>query len=383
MSGRKNVVIVGGGGFGAALARSLSQKLDPTQHTLTLINSRSYIIWYPATIRMTTTAEQELEKSCLVPYDKLLVNGLGTIKIARVIRVDARTEGKGGSVALDTGESIDYDVLLLAPGSVWPEPLDFPDGEKRAAVNHIQDWRKKFKDAQDIVVVGGGSCGIEYAGEVADFYPGKKVTIVHGPDKLLNSTYPDKFRKRIEQDVRETGVNIVFGDYMDDNTITNGFVTTRLGKKIKADLVVSILIRPDTESNTTLLFRSLLVSWNATSGDVLDAQGYIRIKSTFQLLSYPDVLSCGDACDWKEEKQVAKAMFQEPIIVANILALLAGHAPPKQYKGTMEMIIVTNGRYRGVSYFNVLWGILLGNWFTSWMKSKELVVSQARRNYGL
>ncbi|KAI0042337.1 FAD/NAD-P-binding domain-containing protein [Auriscalpium vulgare] len=376
MSSRKNVVIVGGGGFGAVNARALSQKLDPAKHTLTLINSRPYIIHYPATIRMTTTAEEELEKSILFPYDKLLVNDFGTIKIARVVRVDARTEGKGGSVALDTGESIDYDVLLLAPGSVWPEPLDFPDGKEHDKIfRHVQDWRNKFKNAQDIVIVGGGACGIEYAGEVSDFFPGKKVTIVHGSDQLINSTYPDKYRKRVEQSVRAVGVDIVFNDYLDDNTITDGFVTTRKGKKIKADLVVPARgAKPATE---------FLKSWNSTTGDVLDAHGYIRVRPTLQLLSYPDVFACGDACDWKEQKQLAKHMFQDPVIIANILALLSGKAPPKEYKGGPEFVILSNGRYRGVSYFDYLWGPVLGNWWSRLFKSKDLLVSMARGHYGL
>ena len=42
-----------------------------------------------------------------------------------------------------------------------------------------------------------------------------KVTIVHSGDHLLNDTYPDKFRRNIERRVRERGVTVLAGDYVD------------------------------------------------------------------------------------------------------------------------------------------------------------------------
>lgn len=79
---------------------------------------------------------------------------------------------------------------------------------------------------------------VEYAGEIKDFWPKKKVTIVHAADQLLNKTYPDKFRKRTEKDITARGIEVVYNDYIDDFSQT-GTVTTRNGKKINADLVVS------------------------------------------------------------------------------------------------------------------------------------------------
>lgn len=36
---------------------------------------------------------------------------------------------------------------------------------------HLTQWRNKFEDAQDIVLAGGGSVGIETAGEIKDIWP--------------------------------------------------------------------------------------------------------------------------------------------------------------------------------------------------------------------
>lgn len=59
---------------------------------------------------------------------------------------------------------------------------------------------------------------------------------------MLNDTYPTKFRKSIENKVRQRNVDIIFNDYVDsfpqDGVATD--LTTRNGKVIKgADLIVS------------------------------------------------------------------------------------------------------------------------------------------------
>ena len=37
----------------------------------------------------------------------------------------------------------------------------------------------------------------------------------------------------------------------------------------------------------------------------------------------------------------------------------------------------------GVSYFGVLWGLILGNWLTSLLKSRTLLIPMARKGMGL
>lgn len=110
--------------------------------------------------------------------------------------------------------------------------------------------------------------------------------------------------------------------------------------------------------------------------------------------------------DWQEQKQAAKAAKHAQITAANILAQVNGSDPKKNYTGQPELIIITNGKVRllfisvqlipqlsdnfltslqkyGISYMGMLWGITLGNWFSSTMKGKELMVSMTRKSYGL
>ena len=76
----------------------------------------------------------------------------------------------------------------------------------------------------------------EYAGEIKDAFPNKKVTIVHSDSQLLNSTYPNKYRKRVLKDLESRGVNVIFNDYVDD--FESSPIKTRSGRRVDGDLVV-------------------------------------------------------------------------------------------------------------------------------------------------
>ena len=157
---RKSIVVVGGGASGATITRILSSKIDANTTSLTLVTARPFALHLPAAIRMTTTAEGKLEDTVLIPYDNLLVKGNGTIKVGRVTAIEEGKEAQaGGSVILSTGERIHYDILVLAPGSEWDGPLSFPD-DRAAVLEHIRSWRRKFENANGIVLAGGGAVGI-------------------------------------------------------------------------------------------------------------------------------------------------------------------------------------------------------------------------------
>ncbi|THH12799.1 hypothetical protein EW146_g7352 [Bondarzewia mesenterica] len=364
---RKNVVVVGGGGAGAYIARALSVKLDASKYALTLVTARAYAIHLPAAIRLTTTSEGKLEDTVLIPYDKLLVDGNGDIKFAKVVKIDDHREG--GEIALSSGESLHYDVLILAPGSHWDGPLNFPDG-KEEIFKHISDWRQKIQKAKGIVLGGGGAVGIEYAGEIKDYWPKKPVTIVQGASQLLNATYPDKYRKRIEKDVVVRGVNVVFNDYVDDFQ-QSGPIVTRGGRPLDGDLVIPTHgNRPATEFVSSL------------GSDVLNERGQIKVKTTLQLRSFSYIFAAGDAIEWDEQKQLAKYAKHGDVVVANVLSYLAHTAPSAEYKGNPELIVITNGKNAGVAYFGFLWGIVLGNWFSKMVKSKSLMIDMSRKAYG-
>ncbi|RDB27682.1 Apoptosis-inducing factor B [Hypsizygus marmoreus] len=362
MSTKKNIVIVGGGSAGANAAKALSRTLDTSKYQLILINPLPYRIWLVATLRLVVSPQEELKKDITLPYDKVFVNGNGKFVEGKVISFKAGKEG--GSVTLESGEEIDYHILVLSQGATWSGPPGFPQTDS-GVKEHISHLQSLFSKAKDIVLVGGGAVGLELAGELKDVYPDKKVTIVHGDKYLLNPSYPDKVRKSAEKSIRARGVEVILDDFVDvSETKEVEGVTTRGGKELKsADLVVqSRGPRPNTEFVAAAL-----------GEDSLSPLGLIRVKPTLQLKDHDNIFAAGDVIDWNEQKQAAKSSGHGLLVAANIQALLNKGAL-KPYKGATEMIVLTNGKDGGLAFFNILWGITLGNWFAKLVKSKTLLV---------
>lgn len=78
--------------------------------------------------------------------------------------------------------------------------------------------------------------------------------------------------------------------------------------------------------------------------DALTTRKHVKVLPTLQLKSHPSIFAIGDIVDWNEQKQAAKASGHATTITANVLSLLSGSKPQKEYKTGPEMILVTNGR---------------------------------------
>ncbi|KAF8667838.1 hypothetical protein AX14_006285, partial [Amanita brunnescens Koide BX004] len=242
----------------------------------------------------------------------------------------------------------------------------------------IKNSRDAFEKAQRIAIAGGGAVGLELAGELRDVWPRKRITIVQGDSALLNAAYPDKYRRRAEKGVRARGVELILNDYIDTfevGPISHGTgIKTRKGVEVEADLVVSA--RGPTP-NTGFVESSL-------GAHTVNSRKYVRVRPTLQLQEYTDIFALGDIIDWKEQKQITKAWGHAAIVAANVEAYLAGRKL-KEYKGSPEMAMITNGKNAGVTFIGMLWGIVLGDWFVRMVKSKSLFldISNARASVGL
>lgn len=183
-STRENIVVVGGGLSGATFVKELSAKLDHSKYNLILVEARPRLVYIIGGARMTATSDNV--NNYLLSYDKLLPAGKGTFKQARVEKILPKSDGSGGELEIlltsdDDGDKREtlsyrcasvqlqpypnssdftpYQVLVLATGSKWTGPIDFPDKDEDIHKS-VAEWKNKFKNANDIVIVGGGSVGI-------------------------------------------------------------------------------------------------------------------------------------------------------------------------------------------------------------------------------
>lgn len=131
----------------------------------------------------------------------------------------------------------------------------------------------------------------------------------------------------------------------------------------------------------------------------------VEVESTLQVRGHSSIFAAGDIVNLPEVKQFSKTSGHAKVVVANIMSYLQGRQLEKQYKHGREIIVVSNGRVSpllpcqcftvvpindtsqcrqngGSSYFDVLWGLQLGNMFTKFIKSR-ILSRVARNNLGL
>ncbi|PVG00793.1 FAD/NAD(P)-binding domain-containing protein [Serendipita vermifera] len=396
MSDKTSIVILGAGGAGIATAKALDAKLDPARHTLTVVTSADYFFHLPAALRTVVTAEGDLEDQMCIPYDttfgKTFKQGngrLATFQFGNVIGVEEKDEG--GVVHLEGGRSLSWDFLVIATGSQWNGPLRWPK-EKENVKPYLDDWREKFATAKSVVIVGGGAVGTELAGEVREFYPSTELTLVQKNPLLLNSTYPDSFRHRVHDGLTSRGVKVITGDTVENLSadILNGIdpvtpgrkITTAKGATVPAELIVSVNGRRGV--NTSFLDSTHSPSAPSIN-KALESSGHLQVNPSLQLTTNPHVFAAGDVVALPEQHTLIKASAHAGIVAGNILVLLQAkdkRPATKPYRKAMDSILITNGRTRGSTYFDffTVFGrpIIFGDWFSSVLKSKGLLIGMAR-----
>jgi apoptosis-inducing factor 2 len=138
--------------------RAFGKKLDPQKHELTLITARTHFAYLPAGVRLLVSTDTPLE-TVFMSYDKVFDRFPGQLRIGKATSVEANPGGRGGKVILDSGDEVLYDVVVIATGSSWEGMADFPDDEILYK-EFIEEWRNKIKNANNVVIVGGGAVGI-------------------------------------------------------------------------------------------------------------------------------------------------------------------------------------------------------------------------------
>jgi len=368
----QTVVIIGGGGAGALIARSLSQQLESTKYSIVLVESREYYLHYPGTLRMLVSNKGSLEDRVLMPYDHLFNNKNGKIVQSAAVSVIPNRNGKGGRVVTENGQEHPYAALVFATGTIFDSPLNFP-ASKSDAIQHIEEWRDRFRRSKGVAIIGGGPVGCELAGELRDVYPDKKITIVHKEGHLLMPIYPEKYRTDVEKRWRERKISLVLNDEV--NAIPDFPSTgtsTAKGLHIDADLIVPTWGgRPNT---------SLVMSLGP---ELLTPSGRVKVEGTLLIKGYQDIFAVGDIIDWSEVKQVAKYTGHSATVVSNIKSILEGRQPSTVYKSMFEVIALNNGSDGGAVYMDTLWGLRFGNTFAKMIKAKDLFITKTLQGLGV
>ncbi|KAK7203566.1 hypothetical protein BZA70DRAFT_67517 [Myxozyma melibiosi] len=278
------------------------------------------------------------------PFDKVFAKheGMGKVVKGEVVEVD----GEGKVVVVDDGQRISYDVLILASGCTWADPIS-PPTAKSEIVSYFQSMRANIVSANNVVVLGGGVVGCEFAAEVKDRFPLKSVTVVHNQGLPGSESYDMKLRRGIANVLEKLEVNVLYDSRGEEDAEAGKVVVTPAeegsstpAKEIPADAVFKCSIgKPNTKYAPD--------AWK-------DSRGVIKVKQTFQLLSDPTIFAIGDINDIIETKQATHASGNTiPVLSANVLAVLKGEEAKKLYTTQLNGVGMVMGRRNAVGVFQL------------------------------
>lgn len=269
--------------------------------------------------------EQQVQIPCGIPYIFGTVNSPDNNLIP-----DAAVTGKGIDLLVDevmdidkqgktvstkNGETIKYDKLILATGSI---PLELPipglDKENVYKVKkdtpYLHTLLEQMKDKKDIVILGGGFIGVEFADECKK-QRDANVTIVELLPHCLMLAFEDEFCQEAEAALKQRGINLITGVKLEEvlgDTKVSG-VKLSDGRELKADLLlVAVGVRP----NTTL----------AEKAGLETDRGGIVVNSSM-MTSDENIFACGD-CTSKKSFFSDKPSGLKLASIATMEARIAG-----------------------------------------------------------
>ncbi|KAK0477886.1 hypothetical protein IW261DRAFT_1484350 [Armillaria novae-zelandiae] len=281
---------------------------------------------------------------------------------------------------------VSYNYAIYALGSHLPIPLNLwgtwkdraYDGTKAKAIQWLKEKQKVIKQAESVLVVGGGALGIQFATDIAAVHPSKKITLLHSRNKLL-SRFEEGMHPEILQSLQSLGIEVILGERLDlssadkYNEAGQRVVRTLSGRDIATDLMLlctgqtpNTALLKDMDANTVdmqtglaRVLRTLQLSNLETDPDTLpaalakisldgsaDPQQDIATVETH----YPHIFAIGDAADaFGALKAGHNAYFQGEVAARNILRLINDRDEPLElYTPGPAAIKVSLGLTKGV-----------------------------------
>ena len=178
----QNIIVIGAGQAGAsAVAKLRSSGFDGT---ITLIGEEAAPPYQrPPLSKKYLLGEMELERLYLRPLSFYQENNIDLRLNTRVDAID-----RADKTVIAGGQSLPYDALILATGSV-PRRLPAAIGGALDGVyvvrglEDVDAMAPAFRDGARVLIVGGGYIGLEAAAVAAS--KGLKVTLVEMADRIL------------------------------------------------------------------------------------------------------------------------------------------------------------------------------------------------------
>ncbi|WP_323763963.1 FAD-dependent oxidoreductase [Marinovum sp.] len=278
------VVIVGAGHGGTQAAASLRE--NGYTKPVTLVSADEDFPYHKPPLSKSFMKTPDAALQSLRGPRFFEENSIETMLGTSVTAIDCA----GRQVTLSNGETLDYEALVLATGTV-ARRLSIP-GADLAGVHHLRtahDARALRDDivvARRAVIVGGGFIGLEAAAMLAA--RGLEVTVVEVADRLMGRAASPQVAAAIGAGLESQGVKVLTGTGVQALVGQDGRVSSvRLsdGQSLDCDLVLAgIGATPD-------------ISLAEAAGLTLD--NGIRVDTKLAT-SDPAIFAIGDCCNFPD-----------------------------------------------------------------------------------
>lgn len=205
------VVVIGASFGGLPVAHGLLKDVLPAcgkDYKLVLINPSEQFFWKIGAPRAVTRPD-------MLPLDKALLHFLPTFqqygdKFQFIKGKATSIEPAARTVTINTGDSVHYDQLVIASGTIFDNDLWSTARGSDALVAEVKDLQARLPNASSILVAGGGPTGVETSGELGEAYGGKKeITLLSGGDRLLSRLQNQKPSQSAQDMLEKMGVTVI------------------------------------------------------------------------------------------------------------------------------------------------------------------------------
>ncbi|RLD04366.1 MAG: pyridine nucleotide-disulfide oxidoreductase [Chloroflexi bacterium] len=211
------------------------------------------------------------------------------IKVDEVIEINREEK----EIKTKNNEILKYEKLVLATGSnpIVP-PIEGIDKKGiyniQKEMNHLKNLKKDSEKAKNIVIVGGGFIGVEFADELSKLKD-TKISIVEMRPEVLANSFDPEFSKLAKQKLMDEGVELITGEkvlkFNGNERVESVYLSNN--KQIPAELVI---LGIGASPNSDLAKRAGL---EIGKGNGIVVDEYLRTSD-------PDIFAIGDCAEKKD-----------------------------------------------------------------------------------
>lgn len=320
----------------------------PRQDHIQRTNNEEDVYFNIASPRLSTRPNDIPREKYIYPIAPLFDKHANAKKNFEFVRGKATSvdlQGKNVIVQdVDSGSSktLAYDYVVIASGSTsnatkGTNSLQVPF--KQSGTGKIEAELKAaqgaIKAAESVIIGGAGAVGVEFAGEVAEAYPGVQVTLLTNSDNVLFGLR-EPTRQKAAKILKQKGVKI-----LTDKTVTSASkdaagkwnVVTADGQTLTADIYVS----------TT----GVLPNNEFIPASLLNKDGWVEVDNHFVSKADPSVYAVGDITQYSA-RLLSRVSGQVSVLMSNLKADITGKGKRAEYKDDpSRMVVMPMGKSTG------------------------------------